>query len=66
MRIIIDRFEGEYAVAELPDGSFCNMPACLVPDGVGEGSVVDIIYNVEETSIRKDTIRAKMDKLFGR
>ena len=66
MKIIIDRFEGGFAVVELPDGSFCNMPRCLVPDGAGEGAVVDIVYNADDTSATNERIRGKMDKLFGR
>ncbi len=66
MRIIIDRFEGEFAVVEMPDGSFCNMPRCLVPDGAGEGTVLDIVYNVDDTSATSERIRGKMDNLFGR
>ena len=31
MRVIIDRFEGDYAVVELEDGSMVNMPKSLVP-----------------------------------
>ena len=66
MKIIIDRFEGDFAVVELPDGKFCNMPRCLVPEGASAGSVIDIEYNKGETESRTDRIRQKMDKLFGR
>jgi hypothetical protein len=31
MQCIIDRFEGEFAVVELPDRTMVNMPRILVP-----------------------------------
>ena len=66
MKIVIDRIEAEYAVVELPDGSCCNMPKCLVPDGAGEGCVIDISYDNVETDERRSRIRHKMDNLFNR
>ena len=39
MRVIIDRFEGEYAVVELEDGSMAYLAAKLLP-GAREGDVV--------------------------
>lgn len=41
MRVIIDRFEEELAVAELPDGSMLNVPRALF-DGAKEGDAVEI------------------------
>lgn len=54
LRIIIDRFEGEFAVVELEDKSFIDMPIELVPEGAKEGDIVEIQINHEETKILKE------------
>ena len=48
MKVIIDRFEGEYAVVELEVGKFVNMPKELVPDA-HEGDVINIFIDEKET-----------------
>lgn len=65
MNVIIDRFEGEFAVVELQDGKLCNMPICLVPEGASEGSVIEISCCDADSENREKRIRGKMDKLFG-
>lgn len=62
MKVIIDRFEGEYAVAELPDKSFVNLPKVLVPDAK-EGDVISITVEEGETKARAERIKSLMDKL---
>ncbi|MFY9213395.1 MAG: DUF3006 domain-containing protein [Tissierellaceae bacterium] len=49
MRIIIDRFEGDFAVVELEDKSFVDMPLKLIPEGAKEGDILEIEINREET-----------------
>lgn len=63
MRLIIDRFEGDFAVAELEDGSFVNLPKCVVPDAK-EGDVILITIDRDETKHRDEKITGLMDKLF--
>ena len=41
MRVIIDRFEEDFAVAELPDGTMLNVPRVLF-DGAREGDAAEI------------------------
>lgn len=64
MKVIIDRFEGEYAVVELDDRSICNMPTKLLPEGAKEGSVLKIEVDVESTENRKGKIQKLMDELW--
>ena len=61
MTIVIDRFEGDFAVAELPDGGFANLPRALVPADAGEGSVLRIETDAAETEKR----RRKAQDLLG-
>lgn len=63
MKVIIDRFEGDYAVVEIDVGKFVNMPKILIPNAK-EGDVVEIIVNREETQKRKEHIKDLMSNLF--
>ncbi len=63
MRVIIDRFEGKYAVVETESGAQAELLRLLVPDA-GEGDVVDIIINAEETEKRRKKIKSLKDMLF--
>lgn len=64
MRVVIDRFEDDFAVVILPDGKTADLPKMLVPEGAGEGAVIDITYNENETDERRGRIKSKMDRLF--
>jgi hypothetical protein len=55
MRVIIDRFEQDYAVVELEDGSMAHMAVKLLP-GAAEGDVVEIKIDREATAERKKRI----------
>lgn len=63
MKVTIDRFEGEYAVVELDNGSFANLPKVLVPDS-SEGDIVEITINTDETCKRNRNINNLMNELF--
>ena len=63
MEVIIDRFEGEYAVVELNKGVFVNLPKVLVPDAK-ENDVIQITVNKKKTNKRKEHIASLMDNLF--
>jgi hypothetical protein len=59
MKVIIDRFEGEYAIVELPDQTFIDVPRVLFGNAK-EGDVINIIIDSGETNIRKK----RVDDLF--
>ena len=50
MKVVIDRFEGSYAVVEINKGKFVNLPKELVPDAK-EGDVI-VITIVPFKSVR--------------
>lgn len=56
VRIIIDRFEGKFAVVELKNKSRINMPKELVPKGAKEGDILEIRIDKEETQRRRKRI----------
>jgi hypothetical protein len=64
MKITIDRFEGNYAVVELPDKKTSDLPVELVPEGAKEGYVLDITIDYEETKKRKDEIESLMEDMW--
>lgn len=63
MQVIIDRFEGNFAVVELPTGTFVDLPKELVPDAQ-EGDMIDITINHEATEAQAERIQKLMDELF--
>ncbi len=65
MKIIIDRFEGDFARVELPDGAMIDMPKALVPTGAKEGDVINISIDQDETARRSQSIDALMNNLFN-
>ncbi|MDD3840920.1 MAG: DUF3006 domain-containing protein [Clostridia bacterium] len=66
MKVIIDRFEGDYAVVELPDMSTVDMSKQLLPEGAKEGDVISISIDIEETKNRKEKIEKLMDELWDK
>lgn len=63
MKLVIDRFENGYAVCELPDGSFCDIPERALC-GANEGDIVEITILADETKKRQAQITEKMRRLF--
>ena len=63
LKVIIDRFEGDYAVVETEDKIMVNLPKLLIP-GAKEGDVISISIDEEETKQRKDNISKLMDDLW--
>ena len=61
--LIIDRFEGPFAVVETDQGMI-NIPISDMPEGAKEGDVLTIVLNDQETSQRKRKIDGMMNKLF--
>lgn len=64
MRVIIDRFEGDYAVVELPDMSTVDMSKQLLPNEAKEGDVLSITIDIDEIKNRKEKIENLMDELW--
>ena len=63
MEVIIDRFEGNYAVVEIEKGKLVNMPKVLVPDAK-EGDVIKIIVDKEATKKRQEHVKDLVNDLF--
>ncbi len=69
--MIIDGFEGKYAVIELDNGTFENIPKTLLPNNAKEGDVLkqntDGSYKVEQTNTdeRKTNIKNRLFDMFA-
>lgn len=63
MKVIIDRFEGTYAIVEIAEGVFEQIPNSLLP-GAKEGDIINISIEKTETKKRKEEIEKLMDQVF--
>ena len=69
MKIIIDRFEGDYAVCETEPGKTINILKVDIPKEAKEGDILkktDNGYCVEkeETEAKRKEIKQRMNRLF--
>ena len=64
MKIIIDRFEGDFAVVELPNGQMIDCPKALLPDNAKEGSILNIVLDEAATNEKLQKVTERMNKLF--
>lgn len=64
MKLIIDRFEGEFAVVELENGQTINCPKVMLPDSAKEGSILNITVDNEATEKKLQENTARMNRLF--
>ena len=64
MKLIIDRFEGDFAVVELPNGQMIDCPKTLLPDNAKEGSILNIIVDEAATNDKLKKVTERMNKLF--
>jgi hypothetical protein len=64
MKLIIDRFEGEFAIVELEDRSTVDIPKKIIPKEAREGDVLIVKIDTDETSKREERIKNLMNDLF--
>ncbi|HBM75246.1 MAG TPA: DUF3006 domain-containing protein [Clostridiaceae bacterium] len=70
MKVIIDRFEGKFAVCEKENREMVNIERCKIPVKAREGDVLDIVkdkitIDVEETKKRKKEIEELTKDLWA-
>jgi hypothetical protein len=63
MKLVVDRFEGDFAVLEMPDKTFVNVPKGIL-EGAKESDVISITVDQDETALRKREVESLMDELF--
>ena len=63
MRVILDRYEGDYAVVELESGELVNMRRMLAMNAE-EGDIIELRILEKETDERKAYIQNLANQLF--
>ncbi|MDW7675751.1 MAG: DUF3006 domain-containing protein [Bacillota bacterium] len=64
MKVILDRFEGNFAVVEIAAGKTLNMPIELIPHGAKERDTIEITINKTDTKKRREKINKLMSELW--
>lgn len=65
MKFVIDRFEENFAVAELENGTFENICRNLLPPDAAEGDIIVVSIDKKQTGNIKKRIENKMNSLFS-
>lgn len=63
MKVILDRFEGDYAILEVDEDNIISVPRLLVGNAK-EGDVIKIEVDESNTDKRKKDIQELMDSVF--
>jgi len=66
MKIVIDRFEEDWAVVELENGEFEHLSKKLLPAMAAEGDVLVIEIDEAETERRRNRVNELMNQLEGK
>ncbi len=71
MRLIIDRFEGDFAVCEVEKGQYTNIPISELPQDVHEGDIIVMENNKcsidnSSTKARKESMNKLLSKLLNK
>ena len=56
MKYTIDRFEGNFAVVELENEKFVDIPREAIPPEAKEGDIISVMVDKETTAKRKKEI----------
>ena len=64
--LIIDRFEGDWAIIETEDRHTFNLPRFVLPTGIKEGDVISIQVEVDLVKTKERTEKSKhmLENLF--
>ena len=62
--LIIDRFEGDFAVIETP-GGMVNIPISEIPSNSKEGDILILTIDSNATTLRGKRIDGLMNDLFS-
>lgn len=64
--LIIDRFEGDWAIIEMENRYTFNLPRSVLPHGIKEGDVISIQVGIDlvTTKERAEKSKRMLDNLF--
>ncbi len=66
MKLVIDRFEGEWCVCEYEAGKTLDIPCDLLPKDAKEGDTLCISIDRTETKTQKEYAEQLRKRLFDR
>ncbi|MFI3169725.1 MAG: DUF3006 domain-containing protein [Faecalibacterium sp.] len=72
IQLCVDRFEGEIAVLEQPDGTICDIPRAQLPEGTKAGQWLvrypDGSYQIDQvlTQQRRAAVEQRLEALLKR
>ena len=64
MKYVIDRFEGEFAVVELENKKFVNVPLKAIPPRAKEGDIILTVIDNQGTKEQRKKIDNLMETLW--
>lgn len=64
MKYTVDRFEGKFAVVELEDKKFVNIPREAIPPEAKEGDIILTVVDNKGTAEQKQKIEEMMKTMF--
>lgn len=62
--LIIDRFEGEFAIIELDKGKFVQIPRAILPSEAKEGDVITVHIDGKRTADQKSKVEGLLQELW--
>lgn len=64
MKYTIDRFENKYAVVELENQEFVNIPRSAIPNEAKEGDIINVKIDKNQTDKQKKHIEKLMNDIW--
>ncbi len=64
MKIVVDRFEGDYVIIELESGKIVDIPKSVMPPNASEGDVIDLSIDKEATKKRRLEMKGKTQGIW--
>lgn len=64
MKYTIDRFEGKFAVVELENGKFADVPCEAIPAEAKEGDIIVVSVDKSGTEKRRKEVRKLENDIF--
>ncbi|MDK2798643.1 MAG: hypothetical protein PWP27_248 [Clostridiales bacterium] len=64
MKIIIDRFQDDFVVVELPNKSIMSIPKAIIPEDAKEGDVLIVQVDRKGTKKKKQEIEKLIEDVW--
>lgn len=65
MKYTIDRFESDFAVVELENQKFVNIPRSAIPIEAKEGDIISVKVDIKSTQEQEKHIKKLMNNIWA-